>query len=318
VKTTFVLGAGFSVEERFPLVRGLKRRVIHFLEAEQHESYFADLRIRDGWPEFSDGLFYLGLKCVDPEDRLEFEELLIALSRATNQDHTSVANEVLRIGVARLLWCITFFIHRASAPYENFAYQIASNSDGAAVVSFNWDILVERALTQVNRPWSYAAGDAPTCTPVIKPHGSINWSSFAQDPGMSPLYSAWRPIAPGSTLSFDAAHPLGNPDFEEANPHLRYCLFPGDPDLPGSHPDLARLWADVAQLVTDSDKVVFIGYSLPAYDQFARAELQRLCTSRIVEVIDPCSDALAAFQSQIPHAIAIRQTFGSCQYAQKA
>jgi hypothetical protein len=36
---TFVLGAGFSVLQQFPLVRGLKERVVHFLEAERHCRY---------------------------------------------------------------------------------------------------------------------------------------------------------------------------------------------------------------------------------------------------------------------------------------
>jgi hypothetical protein len=36
---TFILGAGFSVDQRFPSVRDLKQQVVNFLEAERHGNY---------------------------------------------------------------------------------------------------------------------------------------------------------------------------------------------------------------------------------------------------------------------------------------
>jgi hypothetical protein len=314
--TTFVLGAGFSVEEQFPLVRGLKERVIHFLEAEQHSSYQTFLRPPESWPEFSKGLFYVGLEEVDPHDTLGFEELLIELGKRRHEGQASITDHTLRIGVSRLLWCISFFIWRVDGCYENFARRIAATSGNSAVISFNWDLLIERALTEIGQPWSYSATNAGDSIPVIKPHGSINWSSYAQNPNLTAEYDAWRPIAPGSTLSYDIRQPLANPDLQEINSDLRYCIFPGDPDLPGSHPDLAKLWEEVAQIINRSDKIVFIGYSLPVYDQFAREHLSTLCSSRMVEVVDPSDESLQAFKQLVPQAITIRKTFAQCEYAQ--
>lgn len=316
MKTTFVLGAGFSVEEQFPLVRGLKERVIHFLEAEQHCSYQSFLRPRDNWPEFPKGLFYTGLDEVDPHGNLGFEELLIELSKHGGRGQTSITNRVLRIGVSRLLWCITFFIWRVGGPYENFARRLGAAPEDVAVVSFNWDLLIERALTEIDQVWSYSSTGSRDAVPVIKPHGSINWSSYAQSPNLTNEYDGWQPIAPGSTLSFDSRDPLGNPDMQEINPDLKYCLYPGDPDLSEAHPDLAKLWGEVATVIGRSEKVVFIGYSLPTYDEFARQKFEALCSSKVVEVVDPDAEALAAFRRVIAHATPNQTTFGRCEYAQ--
>lgn len=79
--TTFILGAGFSAAQQFPLMKGLKDRVIHFIEAEQHYRYADWLRPDSDFPK---GKFYAGLEYIDPKNNLGFEELLIKLSINTD------------------------------------------------------------------------------------------------------------------------------------------------------------------------------------------------------------------------------------------
>ena len=317
VPTTFVLGAGFSAEDQFPLVRGLRERVIHFLEAERHSRYVTFLE-PDEW--FPQGQFYEGLANIDPAASLGFEELLIAaqtyLKTASKEDPAHVTDDVLRIGVARLLWCITFFIWRVGGCYQNFAARFRENKEQWRVVSFNWDILVERSLSEADVHWSYSS--ATQGIPVIKPHGSINWSSFAQNKNLSNSYSGWAPTAPGSTLSFDATDPLKNPDLQEINSDLRYCLFPGDPDLPQTHSDLDLLWSDVEAVIARSDRIVFMGYSLPAYDTFAAQQLAHLCASKEVIVYDPSEEALKRFVTTLPTAYPEKLFFRSTPYASRS
>jgi hypothetical protein len=75
MKNTFVLGAGFSVEHQFPLMYGLKKRVIHFLEAERHSAYATFLKPGNaGLPK---GQFYSGLEEVDTQNKLELEDGVI-------------------------------------------------------------------------------------------------------------------------------------------------------------------------------------------------------------------------------------------------
>jgi hypothetical protein len=313
---TFILGAGFSADHQFPLVWGLKERVIHFLEAERHSSYRSFIEPRDGFPN---GLFYEGLAHLDPGKSLGFEELLIALAEKKKQGKKcgpcSIVGKVIRIGAARLLWCMTYFIWEVHVAYANFATRLAENEWN--VITFNWDILVEKALEQVGASWSYSTRMGSGSVAIIKPHGSINWSSFAQNPNLSAEYPDWKSIAPDSTLSFDSANPLANPDMQEINPDLRYCLYPGDPDYPEFHADLDRLWSETESLLVKSETVVFIGYSLPAYDAFTGEFLRRTCARKTIEVYDPSQTTLNAFASAFPHASLHQVQFRSSPYAAK-
>ena len=300
--TTFILGAGFSAKQQFPLMKGLKGQVIHFLEAEQHDRYVDYIRPDDNFPN---GQFYVGLEYIDPEKNLGFEELLVKLSNHFKSNETFdpcyVTNRLLRMGVARLFWCITFFIWRVKGCYRNFARGLMESEGTWKVVNFNWDILIEKSLSEIGAFWMYSLSPNDNAIPIIKPHGSINWSSFAHDPNISPKYPGWKPIGIGSTLSYDACHPLENPDLDDINPEMRYCLYPGDPDLPQSHADLNRIWEDVRAAIQSSESVIFIGYSLPEYDSYAGSAFRELCKNKAVEVYDPSSATLERFHKAFPH-----------------
>jgi hypothetical protein len=177
----FILGAGFSRAEQFPLVSGLRAGVIHFIEAEQHSAYRVFLQPGNGG--FSKGQFYEGLERIDPTHEMEFEDLLIALSKqchaaSDNQDPCCTTNRVLRTGCARLLWCIQNSICNTSTCYQNFA-QWLKRERKPLVISFNWDLLLEKSLSDARIQWSYEL-DLGGVT-ILKPHGSINWSGHLRE-----------------------------------------------------------------------------------------------------------------------------------------
>lgn len=312
--TAFVLGAGFSAAEQFPLVRGLRERVLHFLEAEQHSAYRTFLTPGNGG--FREGQFRAGLNAVDPNETLAFEELLIELSKrkktARNDDPSFIAERVLRIGCARLLWCIQNSIWRAGTAYQNFASWL-SRYPGNGVISFNWDLLVEKTLTDAGLTWSYGLDGA--ATPVIKPHGSINWSGHLRE-GLRAEYDGWQPLGGGSRLCFDLAEPLSNPNKQEINSTLRYVIFPGDPELPGQDADVRWLWDRAGEVLARAQKIVFIGYSLPGYDSFADTFFRDAATGKTIEAITPASDHLERYRIAFGGRAVLRpEKFEQCEYA---
>ena len=44
---------------------------------------------------------------------------------------------------------------------------------GDAVITFNWDLLVEEALYDLNKEWEYKLTDGAIS--ILKPHGSLDW-----------------------------------------------------------------------------------------------------------------------------------------------
>jgi hypothetical protein len=314
--TTFVLGAGFSAEQGYPLARDMKERVLHFLEAERHLSYACHLT---PIPEFPNGQFYAGLQSIDPDGERGFEELLIALRdhlpEADRWDPCFVTEKVLRIGAARFLWCCAYLGRPVDEAYRRFARQLSASAGACRVVTFNWDILVEQSLAEVEALWKYSLNGDPAAVCVIKPHGSINWTAINQHPNLSTDYQGLRPIGVGSTLSFDSTNPFEHPDSCEIHSDLRFCLFAGDPDLPETHPDLRLLWQDASVAIDQSEEVVFIGYSLPAYDSFAAQTLKKLCADKQVTVYDPSENTLRRFAEEFPSAVLFASAFSATPFA---
>ena len=245
MRTTFILGAGFSAAAGFPLVRGLRERVVDFLHADRHPIYDVFLHAGQG---FKDGQFAEGINQVDPHSDLAFEELLSALQTACKSAGPSspchLALKVLRYGCARLFWKQQNELLKAPTVYENFARRFfkASDARNNAVVSFNWDLVMERALCDTRTPWLYCSSHGPVA--VLKPHGSINWSSYLESGGQCD-YAGWQRVSAQSVLSYDASAPLNDPDPQEINPDFRYMLFPGDPELPEEAAKATLIWCQV-------------------------------------------------------------------------
>jgi len=182
------------------------------------------------------------------------------------------------------------------------------------IVSFNWDVVAETALTEAGVPWSYSLS-APATIAVLKPHGSINWNRYLRE-NLRNESGLWRPIGFGSRLSYPAETPLKNPDQQGISPDLNYMLFPGDPDLPEQDEDLRRIWSDIESTLAASDKVVFVGYSLPDYDAFASRFMSNYVSGE-VEVYNPSSQDQQKYRSLFGRLI-VREgrEFSSCPYAQ--
>jgi NADH:ubiquinone oxidoreductase subunit len=313
---TFILGSGYSACEKFPLIRDLKESVIHFIEDEHHPLYKALLEPGNGGYPY--GRFYDGLNVIDPTGTLGFEEVLIALRRKLENADTFnpcfITRDVLQGGCARLFWSIHNSIQKISPCYEHFAgwlhRQIGPKPD--AVVSFNWDILVEKALWESPVPWTYSISNANR-VPILKPHGSINWNGHLRE-GLPSNYPGWKPLAVGSQLCFDASNPFSDPDPQEANPCLRYMLFPGDPDLPNLDPDLKLIWSDIERAISEREELVFLGYSMPDYDSFAARFFMQFGLKHI-EVYNPCEEHLARFKTVFgPNVKLFKQTFQDSPY----
>jgi len=312
---TFVLGAGFSVDAGFPLMRDLRGKVLRFMEYDRHSSYRTHL---DPIYEYPEGQFYAGLKEADPRGELQFEEVFSRLRNRVGEPSydgpACVTEWVLRIGCARMLWCLHGLNPFSEPDYRKFASWLGHAGARTTIVSFNWDVVIETALTEAGISWSYSLSQ-PAVVAVLKPHGSINWNGYLRKDFRNES-GFWRPIGPGSRLSCPCETPLKNPGQQEINPDLRFALFPGDPDLPEQDEDLERIWKDVELALADSGKVVFIGYSMPDYDSFAREFFRKHTARKEVEVYNPSDVDLQKYKRLSAAALRLHQEgFASCPYA---
>lgn len=227
------------------------------------------------WPEFPDGKFQAGLHRIDPSDNRGFEEWMTDLLKAADEYPACVQTyHVLRHACAKLLWEKQIGIASLPDSYIHFARRVRRD---LGVVSFNWDLICERALEDAGVPWGYSASTTPI--PVIKPHGSLNWTNHLQQADSGKMFSNPDdvvPIALNSTLSYIPARPFEDPLLECDSDDLRHVTFPGDlesvdpTERPRAAADQDRLWRETTELIAAGDRIVFIGYSLPRYDALAR------------------------------------------------
>ena len=313
--TVFVLGAGFSVEQGYPLARDMRKEVICFLSRERHSRYWGWMQPWDGG--YEKGQFYTGFEMIEGNKEFPFEELLLELAVRLKQEDAGPChqtNEVLRIGVRRLLWKIHKSYKEVKPAYGNFAAWLRADWQRHGIISFNWDLQAERLLHQAGVPWHYDR-ECQGRLPVIKPHGSINWNKYLQK-DYSAHYSFWRCVSRDSKLSFDAKNPLSNPDPDDVV-DLSYMLFPGDPDRPESHDDMKLLWRDAAHLMDRADEVVFIGYSFPEYDSYSRQFFRNRVRNKNIVVVNPTPADLVKYESILGTEIEFcREEFQHCLYAQ--
>jgi len=310
---TFILGAGFSALARFPLVRNLRAEALSWIKTEKHPSW--EPHLKPGVHGYPEGQFCAGLKVADPRGTLGFEELLIALrggSSAGNRwDPSGVTFRVLRDACGRLLW------HRHSSlvlpeAYRNFASWLREHHDNGkpnAIVSLNWDLVAEIALKSCGIPWRY--NSATPLVPVLKPHGSINWSRHVQQ-GLVPVSSDWQPIAPGSPYCYIADDPFSDPFGAGTNQHLRHLIFPGNSE---DENGVTRIWAEVADAIREREVVVFIGYSLPAYDSEASRWFRRSAAGKPIEVYVRSRNTLEHYRQTLGELVTNDTvSFESCPY----
>jgi len=314
---TFVLGAGFSVGAGFPLVRNLRAEVFRFMETTTDPLLRALIDPR--LPEFPTGQVGGVIHAVDPEAQMGFEELLFALRATRSRERISATAFALRSACAKLLWQKQEALETLPVSYRNFASWLnESHFPGPrnAVISLNWDLLAERALDDNGVPWGYSRLQP---VPVIKPHGSINWSQHRQ-----PDCSWWQPISPGSPYCYiptdpndpDSIGPFSDPFRDGVNEDLRYMVFPGDPE---DEDGVIQIWADTEQVIRARDVVVFIGYSLPPYDAAARECFRRTTSGKTVEVFNRSVEMLENYRNFLSLASVVTTepiSFENCPYAQ--
>lgn len=281
-QTVFVLGAGFSCLAGIPLMNELRGEVL------------ADPRIRN----------LPALVGRDKESSLE--EILLDLRQAADESATQAHDALLDASLC-LLWKKHQMMPDLPEAYSRFA-RVAGDSVG--IVSLNWDLVCELALYTADIKWSYSAGRG---TPIIKPHGSINWTNHPQIPKQKWKSSnGFAQIDDERSISYRPEDPFRDPLLGYTDSDFKYVAFPGL--LHENSEATDRLWTEARALIARASRVEFIGYSLPCYDTRSRSEFLAVCPEKEIVVVDPSETALEAYESHFGRGIVGKMgKFENCQ-----
>jgi hypothetical protein len=169
-------------------------------------------------------------------------------------------------------------------PYDRL---IQSLDERKAVVSFNWDVLLEGAFLRAGRSFTYLPRKcADGSTVLLKPHGSINWFALLD---RELLY-----VAPNSNLAcfgddlriylLYLKDPFGPVNFEGSAPEHALAPVPAivaptaskllsvggqprDGFVEAGHARaMTAIWSVFKTMLDQASELVVIGYSLPGTD----------------------------------------------------
>jgi hypothetical protein len=132
---------------------------------------------------------------------------------------------------------------------------------GDAVITFNWDLLIEKALTKLGLDWSYELKSDKIA--LLKPHGSIDWfdrdktkikasltSPVIDDIGALRVFRKFRMPRVGSPITPIIVPPL-------VNKKWKYLEFD-------------RIWRSAWRALRTANDIHIIGFSLPPEDLHVR------------------------------------------------
>jgi hypothetical protein len=260
-RRVFVLGAGVSKACGLPLANELlekvfqkgslrhKNRLVEFL-------HYLYPHFDPRWGNYPNIEEFLSLL----ESVLTFNEKVKSKHSFENKEIRKLRDDLLK-AIAGLLYIDDSSTHVRSSPIFHLAEQFNSSD---AVITFNWDLLLERALLELGINWRYARErEGQRKLILLKPHGSIDWfdrekadfkrgttSPLLDDVGVIRIYPYFDP------------------------PHRRTRVLPViiPPTFAKKwrYKEFDSLWRQTWHYLRYADEIYMLGFSLPPEDMHVR------------------------------------------------
>ncbi len=334
-KRVFILGAGFSKATGMPLATDLAHLLIQAaVESNDDEKmdWLNDLERRLKWlttePANSLNVEELFHYAVFDMERWKMKQHLAHVERGagpcTPYGQAEMIDCVLREMESELPNVIWREQQRCESKSESITKLARHLRLGDAIVTFNYDTLIETALSQLGIPWHHGLNDMnsdPLRVVVLKMHGSVDWLVIQRSKGNPSSH-----ILLFSKLDLNA-RPGHEPPLEESEYHSelwrvrdrnnlsveiekqtglsRISIFPGIAGLGaykplGNLPGSGMVWQRAENALWQADEIYVIGFSMSPFDAMSRllvAEVMRKRKEisrppRLVRLIDPNADKL--------------------------
>ncbi len=187
---------------------------------------------------------------------------------------------------AGLLW-----LYYAFANMIGRTHYLGSNLLKDAVISFNYDLILDRAFADLGYPVNYHLASTDFTSdyhktvstiyegsiPFLKLHGSANWFRCLCPNHLQRVYVA-SPKTPGngrdvlrrSLAACPKCNPTGeNPCGDQAKNHIPF-IVPPTWNKAAYQDGLYTVWNEALKVMQSAGRIVMIGFSLPDTDLFFR------------------------------------------------
>jgi len=140
--------------------------------------------------------------------------------------------------------------------------------EGDVIITFNWDILIERSLWNQKKQFTFMELDSDKIS-VFKLHGSLNWALIPEgvtlkEPGSVVWMLEGKVAHTKNYIYYNLWTVLNEPP---------YIVPPISTKQPTGESFLKPIWYKASQAIKETHQISIIGYSLPENDIHARALL---------------------------------------------
>jgi hypothetical protein len=146
---------------------------------------------------------------------------------------------------------------------------VQQNGTNVVYITFNYDLLLETALSLENIPYSYTLSLFPNYVIILKPHGSINWFK-AEDIGKNSRKGSWHKLGANIAVT---------PSLKKSGLHFRKwkesVMVPPTPNKQIEMYELKKIWTSFSSVIHTTNNLIIAGYSLPDADRLARLVIRR-------------------------------------------
>jgi len=301
-KRVFILGAGFSKQAGMPLATELTNNILgKFRGYEQEEflEWFGHLQERIDWLE---GGKSNRINIEQVFDLAQFDvelwkmrQQLTTVGRRNGDTHWDMAQSIelwlsyMEKFLRDIIWEEQKKARGRLDSIKKFSTHL--NPDDA-VVTFNYDCLLEDSLTQQNKEWYYGfAKENKTGIKILKMHGSINWAMVPRDQQNNFEYTLLfrkedknvddHNMKPADELEYNyvllkipdeyLSNRIENRDLQWSNKQYGIAIaglgrYKPLSELVGS----GKVWTNAFRALHECEQIYIVGFSLSPFDTMAR------------------------------------------------
>ena len=269
----YVVGAGRSAGLGFPTIAGLLPQLWERLGREGAND-LADV-VRFHHPDFNDSRHDTYPTIEQLMSEMKANTDLFDSTRPATGGFTS---DELRHRQSKLLHELATWFHDlkkcalTSKPDWLDQLVAAMKNEEAAIISFNWDLILDELLfgNDLNKA-SYGLDRRRTGVKLIKPHGSLNWY---RDDAAGPLKEGKKFALTGDkTKGVFAFRPLRAPISRKGRQYMP-LIVPPVYAKQFEGPLFRKLWQEAVRVLSTASEVRFLGFSLAEADFHARFVLR--------------------------------------------
>jgi len=283
----FVLGAGFSAAYGYPTVEKLFEKIMEKAPEEKSKEilpllseYYPHFDVKyKNYPNIEE---FLGFLQIDKEMSIstgrESPSPLFPQKPIYDHDRKKIEKieKILTVLISK------YFFEQLNQPLPSHLKNFCENlKEGDVIISFNWDLLLEKCLDEIGEKYSYFPwGDSSernTKILILKPHGSINWIIADSKEEIEKFFKKeeFEDFGDGRTFGFK------NFEYRKKQEDFIHCIIPPIPYKKFTFPlkqeeekvcekvpgHLEVIWRKIwFTLSEETEKIYFIGYSFPKYD----------------------------------------------------